>query len=555
VLRFFSVILATLYLGLASAIAILPISQTKIKLFVLQLVLLAPAVVCYGIYKIRRPSQAGAPTRIPRWLPYVIYIAMLIPLAWVSRPGAITDEPNYLFQARIFLSGHLTTDAPPLPAADDRPFMGNIIEQGRWFTKYLPGWPAMLSLGLLLHIEWFWNVVLGLAALWTAERAAGVLYGDPVRMWFTWIMICPFYMLNCLGYMSHPSCALLIAIGVLLFLRACRKPSAILWLGMMLTCVGVIVARPLTGACATLVLAAFSLWKFRSDRKQLTTIVVAGFLCGTLAGAILLLYNHAIAGVWAATLYAFYRGTEVPIEMNFSPANVLRNLTSLTPRGVFLTIVHAFPLGFLLAFYGWWSDREQRWRANFLFALWVTLVAGHIGQSDNSNAPISDRYYFDTFFAFALLAARGLDLLARRFSLAPATATMVLLFLCVSQLPSFALFARNDRLWRKPSQLLQETVAQWPEPGGAVFLAPPLTHPAPDPRAGVAFELVPRHANFNLPDWRHERWFFLADPGEAKRRESACALGRSSWVVVSATAESVEVQSRGETGPCPASRP
>ena len=89
----------------------------------------------------------------------------------------------------------------------------------------------------------------------------------------------------------------------------------------------------------------------------------------------------------------------------------------------------------------------------------------------------------------------------------------------------------------------------------AVFLAAPLTHPAPDARAGVAFELVPRHANFNLPDWRHERWFFLNDPGEAKRREAACALGRSSWVVVSATAESVDVQSRGETGPCPLSRP
>ena len=56
-LRFISFSLATLYLGLASALAFLPISQTKTKLFVLQLLLLAPAVVCYGIYNILQPSQ------------------------------------------------------------------------------------------------------------------------------------------------------------------------------------------------------------------------------------------------------------------------------------------------------------------------------------------------------------------------------------------------------------------------------------------------------------------------------------------------------------------
>ncbi len=87
-LRFISFSLATLYLGLASALAFLPISQTKTKLFVLQLLLLAPAVVCYGIYKIRQPPKRSTCPRIPRWVPYAIYVAMLMLLVWTSRLGA-----------------------------------------------------------------------------------------------------------------------------------------------------------------------------------------------------------------------------------------------------------------------------------------------------------------------------------------------------------------------------------------------------------------------------------------------------------------------------------
>lgn len=120
------------------------------------------------------------------------------------------DEQSYLFQARLFASGKLFVEDPiynpahPLNryvAADAMNDIG-----GRRFSKYSPGWPALLSLGIRAGAPWIVNPILAaftmyLLLCYVRKRMGGEFVGTA---W--WLLtLCPFFFLSVASFGSHTS--------------------------------------------------------------------------------------------------------------------------------------------------------------------------------------------------------------------------------------------------------------------------------------------------------------------------------------------------------------
>ncbi|MFB0564999.1 MAG: hypothetical protein ACETWK_04905, partial [Candidatus Aminicenantaceae bacterium] len=69
----------------------------------------------------------------------------------------INDEISYLFQANIFKSGKLYA-----PSSCEKEFFNftHIINNGKWYSQYTPGYPFLLMLALFINAPWLLNPLL-----------------------------------------------------------------------------------------------------------------------------------------------------------------------------------------------------------------------------------------------------------------------------------------------------------------------------------------------------------------------------------------------------------
>lgn len=171
------------------------------------------------------------------------------------------------------------------------------------------------------------------------------------------------------------------------------------------------------------------------------------------------------------------------------------------------------------AAYAAFRDREKRTEALVLASLFGCLVAGYAPDRYPSGSLLGERFYFEGFFAVALLAARGLTLLAQNWDVAGwlpdclgllATSSVATLLFTLP-----AIFHEVE-----PYASVRLAAEQVKLPNAVVFLQP---H---DP------EFVAKHFNLNRADWPSAPLFFAPDPGPDARPVLARALGRPAWVVI-----------------------
>ena len=193
------------------------------------------------------------------------------------------DEVAQLFHAKILLSGRLFLPPDPNPEFFG---MDNMIEQGKWYSQFPVGWPAMLALGLLFHAAWLVNpALLGLTVVAThafARRA----YGEGVaRASALLVALAPFALFMGASFMNHMPLALITAIVLGQLLRWCDAEDGVTvqrsaaWIGLALG-VGFTI-RPLdslvvAGVAGVAQLA--HLWRRREKLASLPWQAVAGLL-------------------------------------------------------------------------------------------------------------------------------------------------------------------------------------------------------------------------------------------------------------------------------------
>jgi hypothetical protein len=472
----------------------------------------------------------GTPKEIswPRiHIPVVAIFAILaIFVSRIDEHGKlISDESAYMFQARVFQAGELK--APPMPGASlnhsevppEIYFEQTIQTPKGWFAKYPPGWPLVLALGYLLHVPWLVNPALGLAQLAIAWWIAH-LWGRNTQILAVLLAATSSFMLvSSVGYMAHAveGTISILALAVLLKGIGGKKLS---WIALcFLLVVTATQIRPYTGAVLGLLCAGICFFEYRNDWPfLLRTSAIAG-LGGAASAALLLLTNWLYTGHPLLSPYAFARGAAHVQEITFSPALIVNNILHTTRWAITETVHFTFPFMILLAVYACVKKTKHRRLLIYCALLFPLLVVAYTLQTEGSASIDGERYYFEGFCALAIVAARGLELLAQQWKVRARAVFAAMVVMLGLQAASLVFTIKDIETLLVPYRKAY-TLAHSAPSIPLVFVS------------GNLPEFTSKHVNWNEANWSTSPTIYLNDPGQARRRDVACRFGRPSYRVV-----------------------
>jgi len=498
-------------------------------------------------------SAIGLPTIPMRWI-VAPFLAMAAITSWYVTPGiTVPDESAYRFQGLIFAGGHLWAEAPPgagTRISDIPPplYFEHILLIGKkWYSQIPPLWPAVLAPALKLHSEWLMSPVFGALLLAITAATARSIFGDGKTGAIAALMMAlsPYYLTNSVGIMSHAFCGVLVAGAIFLCFEGLRSHRLSHFTGMFALLSVACLTRYFTGAVMAAVLGLVTLWCVRRDRNLLVRTALVGMLFAALILAVMLAYNHTYTGSYLVSPYSLVVNTSVPFykmpQLSFSPGVIWDNILHDRRWGAQRTLFYTTPFLVLLAAYGVFLERKFTTEVRILALVSLCLVMAYQIEIENSAAINGERYYFEVFGAVAILAARGLDLLAQNSQIPVKHVAIALAALAGLQICEHGL-AINGLLPRTVAQRQIRTAAgRLTGTRRAAFLSEALPFP-------------PKHFLLNGPDWRSADLMFMVDPGPAGRQEWACRMGRPQWVVFGYDAPSGSVTQEfgsAASGGCP----
>jgi hypothetical protein len=315
-----------------------------------------------------------------------------------------SDENSYLTQARIFASGRLWVDAPPLP--DHFRARSFIMDEGRgrFFAKAFPGWAAILSLGVRAGVPWVVNPLLSALTLVLAGWAGGRLlprHGEWAVVGL--ILATPFFLLNAASYYNHPATLLLMTLFLVAVIRL-SEGAGIRWAILAgVACASALWVRPVPAVVLAL---PFAIWLgarwARAGRMDLLAAAAAPIVVA-LAG--LAGYNrHMFGSIWQSG-YGAYDPQDIQAGLGADHLAItgwwiLKLCFWLVPGSI-------AGLWFLMA-----GRKGRGWfeREPILVLMLVSLAAlaaSYLVYQNKGGNEYGPRYYYDGLTCLAILIAAG----------------------------------------------------------------------------------------------------------------------------------------------------
>lgn len=136
----------------------------------------------------------------------LIVASTLAILAFEGIPH-VGDDLTYLFQARTFAGGHLSVPAPPEALHPGLEYYLLDFQNGRWIGTTAPGWPAILTLGVLAGVPWLVNPALTALSILLSFDLIRRASGDRrLAALVAWLMACsPWVLATGASLMTHAS--------------------------------------------------------------------------------------------------------------------------------------------------------------------------------------------------------------------------------------------------------------------------------------------------------------------------------------------------------------
>ncbi|HEX9111070.1 MAG TPA: glycosyltransferase family 39 protein, partial [Terriglobales bacterium] len=410
--------------------------------------------------------------------------------------------------------------APPDTVRQDFSFVHHVIYQGRWFGKYPPGWPAVLGALSILIPLWCITPTLGLVLLWLIYAISKRLYDANTASLAVALMACsPFFLLTCIGYMSHVACAVFIALATLALVVGFETGRMAHFALMFAALSLAFLIRPFSAVCAGVPLVASLAWDLKSDYRRLLKVSVVGILFVATASLILVYDNKVLTGGYWLSPYALYLKGEAIQELRPTAMSVVRHVLTNTPVSLGRIVLYSFPFMMVLPIYAVIHERSRR--DILLFCIGLSLIVGYTFTNvSSSDSFIGERYYFDVYFAIGILSAVGWGRLRRK--LKPSTAAVRALVLGLGCLTFYYyMYAAHAVVqFRRGYYSVYRAAQKTTEGRVLVFMA-----------ASKYFN--PHNFNPNPGDWEDARVLFVVDPGEEGRASAARILNRQLWLVMS----------------------
>ena len=223
--------------------------------------------------------------------------------AWLAREtfGGFAnsgDEYSYLFQAELFASGRLSSPSPPDELRQSLQ-LDHVMSDGRMRSKYFPGWPALLTLGVWLGASWLITPLCAGIAGVAIYASSSPLSGKRAALFGTACALgSPFFLLTAANYQPHMAALALAACALACALRA---PLGKRWaLGVGVAWGALCGTRPIDAALMLPVL----IYLFRAQR----TWRVAALAALPFVSAVLI-YDKLQFGGFFQSGYAAYQPT------------------------------------------------------------------------------------------------------------------------------------------------------------------------------------------------------------------------------------------------------
>ena len=372
----------------------------------------------------------------------------------------VQDEVAYLLQAKIYATGQLTAPAPPEALQPGLEYYLFEIRDGRWIVTPPPGWPAVLSLGVLMGAPWLLNPLLAALciplAYWLVRR---VWSRETAILTCILMAVSPWYLGTAASLMPHIASLFLLLSCWLLLVRSTQGDGWIGWALVAGLAMGwVFVIRQLEGV---LLGVLTGLWLLTYVRQ------IGGFLRGALyaigcvlAGSAYLITNYLITGnallapleryigeLWADGANAYGFGATIgptggwgalDLAPGHSPFEGLMN----TAQNIAMVDLEFLGWGVGSLALLWCAFLLRRpSRADLaMVAVILTIVAALFFYWFSGSFYIGPRYWFMTLFPIAVLSALGFQALSERLSrlgVPPHAPRDVLMVLCAFSLLVF----------------------------------------------------------------------------------------------------------------------
>jgi hypothetical protein len=328
----------------------------------------------------------------------------------------IHDECAYLFQAKIFLTGSLYVPSPCVKEFFDFP---HVINTGRWYSMYTPGFPFLLMLGLIFQAPWIINPLLASLAIFLFYFLGKEIYGPRIGILASILGAASiWFLLMSSTMMSHTSSLFFASFFLLFLFRSIKNSSlangVLAGVGLGLT----FLIRPYNAVLFSVpFLVYFAFHIFKDIKSKLKN--AAAFALTTIAFiSILLIYNQLTNGspfkmgyiVHHGKSYATIFGRAATLEYDYTPlfgtVQTLANLKALNSDlfGWPLTSFWALlPLLLLSKI----DPRERK--KDLLLATGFFFYLAGVYFFWGSFVFLGARMLFETVPFLLLLSARGID--------------------------------------------------------------------------------------------------------------------------------------------------
>jgi hypothetical protein len=221
----------------------------------------------------------------------------------------IEDEIAYVWQAKAIIDGHLTISSPPHHSSYIVPFVVDYL--GERFSKYSPGWPALLAIAIRLGIRAWINPLLAGLGVWLTYQLGKRIFSEFVGLLAAGLTVTsPFFLMNSGSLLSHPFGLVLSSLFALGWLEsfwdgknektieiAARAKKQWVYTIISSLALGVLIlTRPMTAMAVAAPFSIHGLYLlFRSDAQRRLQLLVVGMLAILFVG-LYFLWQYSLTG-------------------------------------------------------------------------------------------------------------------------------------------------------------------------------------------------------------------------------------------------------------------
>jgi hypothetical protein len=348
--------------------------------------------------------------------------ALLLAYGPLEAVPHVPDDIAYLWQARTFAQGKLYMPSHDLPEFFHLLFM---VNDGRWYSLFQPGWPALLSLAVFPGLEFALNPILGGLATMLVYPIGRRVFSERVsKLGMLLITVSPMHLAISATLLAHTLALVLTELAILATLRIIEKNrlADALILGGSL---GFLFTTRALNSIATLAVVSIPLIVYLVRGRVSIWKLAAGVPLAMVFLGLQLGYNKALTGealYWPQDRYfdisepkkgchSLGFGTSVGCPVVHPERYFPDGFTPLDAVGVFhermgtfLVTLFGFQMIFLFLGASFFSDRGG-WRKLFLLSTFLSLLIAYFFWYFHG---LWGRYYYESAFAIFLLIAAGM---------------------------------------------------------------------------------------------------------------------------------------------------